>query len=55
VLLGTDVLVNSWNDWVFHYVGIHKEKKTGIMSVVRSSDGVEVTIELSSWPAPVDE
>jgi hypothetical protein len=55
VLLGTDVLVNSWNDWVFHYVGIHKEKKTGIMSVVRSSDGAEVTVELSSWPAPVDE
>jgi hypothetical protein len=52
--LGTDVLVNSWNDWVFHYVGIHKEKKVGIMSVVRRDDGTEVTIELSSWPAPVD-
>jgi hypothetical protein len=55
VLLGTDVLVNSWNDWRFHYVGIHRTTKKGVMSLIRNSDEKEVTIELSTWPAPVDE
>jgi hypothetical protein len=55
VLLGTDVLVNSRNDWRFHYVGIHKTTKKGVMSLIRNSDDKEVTIELSTWPAPVDE
>lgn len=38
LLLGTDVLVNGWNDWKFHYVGIHKTRKVGVMSVIRNSD-----------------
>lgn len=55
LLLGTDVLVNSWNDWRFHTIGIDKVTKKGIMNLTKNSDDSDVTIELSSWPAPVDE
>lgn len=54
LILGTDVLVQSWNEWRFRHVGIHDETQVGFWSLMRR-DGTVANIELSSWPAPVDE
>ena len=53
MIIGTDVLVASTNDWRFLSVGIHPELNKGML-VVQDKEKVEQCIELVGWPSPIN-
>jgi hypothetical protein len=49
ILIGTDVLTDSRDSCKFCYVGLHPEKRTGVI-VIKDSKGNMVETPLASWP-----
>lgn len=49
ILIGTDILVDKADSNKFCYVGLHPEKRTG-MIVFKNMKGEMVEVPLASWP-----